>query len=505
MERLGIPAVLLTVPDAETSAMALAPLASARPPTPDELDWAVQRLAGQNAADRAAGRQVQMLVFYVGHGAVDTEGKAYLTLQGGRLYRDTLQSKIIDPLGADLTHVIVDACRAQGVLGGRGAGDPRVLAQVQGLLDQEQLGRRPDVGIIYAESEAGRTHEWSKLHSGVFSHLLRSGLMGAADINGDGRVEYSELQAFLAASVFGVRDPQTHLEVHATAPSLAPREPLVEDAPPGPVLDIPAGFAATRVTVTDGTGLPLADLNRAPDAAVRLSLPVRSFYWLKTPQGEARLGPNPQGLPTLELQPVALSMRALKRRAWPTACSRSGLIRSFYDGFVASTGLVPVGFGGGVSTTSVSSPAPVPVDSPGLDLGVQLGQAPLGADSLASGVSVAYRWGLGLTSSASWTLGIRGGWAVTRPAPFGFSPGSTPAPIHRLSALGLAGIRRGRGHGLRFGAGGGLGGDPCFGSLPQRKALGAPTWPRPAHGLTWGLPGSSGRSGSGWRWSSTAT
>jgi hypothetical protein len=253
LSRLGIEVTLLVTPDAETAQENRPPLATAHPPSLAELDAAVARIAEANAADRARGTRVETLVFYVGHGAIDEAGKSYLTLAGGRLDREAMQERVVDRLGADLTHVIVDACRAAGVVGHRG-GDPAVLAQVNAMLDREQLTHRPDVGVIYAESEDGRTHEWSRLRGGVFSHLVRSGLLGAADINGDGQVEYSELEAFVAASLLGVHDARTRLTVHATAPSSAPRSPLVSVPPPGPELDVPAGYVETRLTVADESG-----------------------------------------------------------------------------------------------------------------------------------------------------------------------------------------------------------------------------------------------------------
>ena len=71
-----------------------------------------------------------MLIFYVGHGALDAQGAAYLTLQDGRLDRAGLSARI-EKLGADLVHVIVDACQAAGVVGHRGA-DGKLLAKLEG-------------------------------------------------------------------------------------------------------------------------------------------------------------------------------------------------------------------------------------------------------------------------------------------------------------------------------------------------------------------------------------
>jgi hypothetical protein len=50
--------------------------------------------------------------------------------------------------------------------------------------------------FLSTNSEA-EVYEWSELESGLFSHEVRSGLSGAADANGDGRVSYAELAGFV--------------------------------------------------------------------------------------------------------------------------------------------------------------------------------------------------------------------------------------------------------------------------------------------------------------------
>ena len=54
--------------------------------------------------------------------------------------------------------------------------------------------------MILATTLGQQAHEWSAIESGVFTHELLSGLLGAADVNADQRIEYTELQAFIAAA-----------------------------------------------------------------------------------------------------------------------------------------------------------------------------------------------------------------------------------------------------------------------------------------------------------------
>src|SRR5262249_58177828 len=100
-------------------------------------------------------------------------------------------------------------------------------AQVKAFLEEEQLERYPRAGVIVATSGDQETHEWARYQGGILSHELRSALSGAADVNGDGRVEYSELRAFLAAANARVKNPEARIEAFAPPPALDRHHPLV--------------------------------------------------------------------------------------------------------------------------------------------------------------------------------------------------------------------------------------------------------------------------------------
>ncbi len=54
--------------------------------------------------------------------------------------------------------------------------------------------------VVIATARDQQTHEWDAYAGGVFTHQVISGLRGAADVNRDGRVEYSEVHAFLTSA-----------------------------------------------------------------------------------------------------------------------------------------------------------------------------------------------------------------------------------------------------------------------------------------------------------------
>ncbi|WP_164017428.1 caspase family protein [Pyxidicoccus trucidator] len=431
LQRLGVETTLLVDPDDVTRAGARPVLAGARPPTPDEVKREVARLRAASLADDELGRQTDVLVVYVGHGNTDEAGRAYFTLAGGRLDKASLYADVVDPLAADYTHVIVDACRASGVVGSRGGGtDAAVLAELRGMLAREQLATRPTVGAVFAESDDGETHEWSRIRAGVFSHVARSGLMGAADINGDGRVEYSELGAFVSASLQGVKGLPARLTIHAFAPTGEPRRPLVGPAPRGPSLTLPSGFEHSRISVEDSDGRRLADVRRSEDQYVLLRLPEREVYWIRTPDSEARIT-----LAELSTGVPAMAARELQERGPAEEALRRGLFavpldKHFYEQYVAAAGLVPVDLarafppaeGGTLPHALLRQPAR------GWDLGLTALRAPLGLNTLSTGPSVALR----LELAPFLYYGVRGTYALTPVARDGFR-------LHRATVQGLVG------------------------------------------------------------------
>ena len=420
--RLGIEAELLTVPDAETAALSGPLLVGVKEPSRANVDAAVKRLAEFTLADHAAGAVVDAYVVYVGHGQTDSAGKATLTLLDGTIDQSALYSSVVDPIGADFVHVVIDACHASGVVGTRG-GDERVLAQLRATLERDVLARRPRVGALYAESADGTTHEWSQLRAGVFSHVVRSGLLGAADVNRDGQVSYSELEAFVAASIRGVLTPSGRLQVKAFPPELQRGRPLSGPNPGGPELRLPAEAAYARISVDDTSGTRLLDSYRSGTVALAYALPPRDRYVVRTSSGEFVVaqaglqGPLPEPVPSEVAQRG--EAEALMRGLFATPYDRS-----FYEGYmVTATDLVPVEFH--------AEAAPLPskgyLRTGAFAVGLTVARAPLGGTGVAGGVDLAWR------SPAPWSFGVRLGYAY---APSSFSDGSK---VHQLALMGLAG------------------------------------------------------------------
>jgi hypothetical protein len=168
--------------------------AEAVPPRRAELAAALAGLHAAVARAHQAGKRTELYFVFAGHGDVEG-GIGYLDLEDGRIDATFLEREVVDRVAADVEHIILDSCNSFFVVNPRKPGGRR-WATPQDLA----LGfarRHPNVGLFLSTNSEAEVYEWSELESGIFSHEVRSGLSGAADANGDGRVSYAELAGFV--------------------------------------------------------------------------------------------------------------------------------------------------------------------------------------------------------------------------------------------------------------------------------------------------------------------
>ncbi len=262
---------------------------AARPPTRAALEATLGRVDAAVTRARAEGRRSELFFFYAGHGDAD-RGRGWVYLADGALPRDAFEALVLDRAGrADRVHVAVDACKSYFLVAGRGPGGERRPAPAQFAGPR----RRPGVGYLLSTSSDADAHEWGAVGGGVFSHLVRSALLGAADADVDGRVTYDEIGAFLALASDGVVAGPFRPDVFVRAPPDDARAAL-------PVLD-PSAYAtvrlgaplAGRVVVVDEGGLRFAETHKAPESEVRLALLAPRRYELRV--GDARYAVTAEG------------------------------------------------------------------------------------------------------------------------------------------------------------------------------------------------------------------
>jgi len=260
--------MLLTDFDRDTARLFPALLDKARSPSRAQLDLAERRLAWQAAELRRAGRSVRFYFVFAGHGDVDG-GRGFLELADGPFTAEDLQ-RLVAGVGATEAHVILDSCNSFFVVNPRKPGGARFPTPRDAA---EALARRlPNAGVFLSTSAQAEVYEWSELQSGVFSHAVRSGLMGAADADGDGHVGYDELAAFVDTSVAAIKNPSFRPRVFARGPNGEDRRSILDlpQARTALVVDEPG---PVRLAVRDLDGLRWLDAHVEAGAVARLWFP----------------------------------------------------------------------------------------------------------------------------------------------------------------------------------------------------------------------------------------
>jgi len=222
----GYRVFLHVAPDRETAEVRADELQGLRSPSKAELTSSLAAAAREARKARAAGARADLVVVYVGHGRLDGNGSASLTLADGGWQRSELIEQLFETADFDLVHLIVDACHAAAMVAGRGDA-ARVDDDFQTMLARGVLADYPHVGVLMGASADQTAFEWSRVQGGVFSHVLRSGMRGAADVDEDGRIVYGELHGFVLSALEGVPSPYRQ-KVLIRPPAKAPLAALVE-------------------------------------------------------------------------------------------------------------------------------------------------------------------------------------------------------------------------------------------------------------------------------------
>lgn len=379
--RAGPAAALLTSFDAETQRRFPELASITDPPTPAALERTLAGFRVQMEQDLARGDRPVLFITYSGHGAEDASGAYSLALLNGGITRAYLFDHVLSeiPPGATV-HLIIDACRAATVLAARGGFDKEKEGQLAGLnqseiqlLPQGNLSQFPNVGALVASSSNEEAYEWNRIQSGVFTHVLLSGLLGAADVNGDRRIGYSEIAAFVSAATRSVPDSRVpHLQ--ASPPLGGAQNVLVElDSLRDTVLlqGDPRGLGRVSVQLENGLTWLEARLNTSH---VTLALPARGHALLRSNSGDAVLNTKLGSsllLSALAFQPAAVAARGQLENPREMGLFEFPYDLGYYLGYVDNQGYDRVGFFSG----------PTQIDKSRITEGGTLGPAVLGVTS----------------------------------------------------------------------------------------------------------------------------
>ena len=385
---------LLVVLDTQTQRRYPGLAAYTEPPTLANFDRAIRDLAAKMTSDRQRGDRPVLYVAFSGHGARDDRGEPFLALVDGALTQQKLYDDVFAKLPTAFTHLIVDACNAGGVVGVRGGffdreantqAAPATADEVKPILEATPLARYPHVGVILATTLGQEAHEWSAIESGVFTHELLSGMLGAADVNADLRIEYTELQAFVAAANRNIRDPRAIPHVIARPPRVDQNVALV-------TLNALRGMRMLRGNASQlghfhielDNGQRYLDAHLEPGAPVALAVPEATVAFVRAGNREATVPPRgPVTLAALAFGESRSGSRGSIEASYRGALFSANYGRAYYQGYVDSIGAVGVAF----PPHSV-----VPADRPGgtrpsrrLALGTGIAAGALGVTALVTG------------------------------------------------------------------------------------------------------------------------
>jgi len=229
----------------------------------------VASLAAEIRTAHQRGVRSSLYVLYAGHGNVD-EQSSYVPLEDARLSPKALVQEILDPIAADANHLIVDACYSYLLVGERGPGGER--RKVEGFSAMSALGRRNDLGLLLSTSSGDESHEWGAFQAGIFSHEVRSGLYGAADLDGDGSITYVEMASFLERANQPIVNEKFRPRVFARAPSRSTRL-LDLKTGLGRSLDVDGNLPSAHYLIENPQGVRFVDFHNAQGRGFRLVRP----------------------------------------------------------------------------------------------------------------------------------------------------------------------------------------------------------------------------------------
>ena len=129
----------------------------------------------------AGGTPSELLVYYSGHADRTTLHMQRTTLETQEV------AELVRGSSATLRILILDSCRSGGVTHVKGG---KLAAAFPIAIDQKM----PGDGLVFwsASAESESAQESDELRGSFFTHYLVSGLLGAADVDGDGNVSLGE-------------------------------------------------------------------------------------------------------------------------------------------------------------------------------------------------------------------------------------------------------------------------------------------------------------------------
>jgi hypothetical protein len=336
---------LLTVMDATTQRRYPDLAAAASVPSRQALEQAVTDLRRGVDRELARGEKPIVVVWISGHADYDAQGHPYLPLAGGQLQADELIDTVVRPLAtAHRVHLVIDTCFASALVKSRAVVEEASATEAKRAFLERRIGGLANVGLLAGSTATNRAYEWEEIGGGVFSAMVRAGLRGAADVDGDDAVSYPELSAFLAAAARDVAAEEARPKVRVVAPAIEGDAALVRRDWLDRVAVLEADLAPLgTVHILDDTGAWLLAGAFEAGHQPRLWLPRGRRLFLRSGEVDHQLVEGSSGF---SLGPA--SQRASRARSLIGTALREGLFKrpfgpAFFGGYTAFAQVSPGG------------------------------------------------------------------------------------------------------------------------------------------------------------------
>jgi len=204
--------------------------------------------------------------------------------------------------------------------------------------------------------------------------------------------------------------------VFARAPALDRHRAIVDLSRLGPtarLLRFPAGLGG-RFFVEDDRGVRVMDLNKEPSAAFDVMVSARHAYYVRTDdqEAEARAGGRRVDVGGLPWHARAIAARGAIDATFRNDLYREPYGRAFYDGFVATSGDLPVE--DAAAGAVVATPLPRGNPRHRISIAYGLSGAPAGDTGTSNGVDIRYAYrfwrvlDLGIAADAGYGASVSG-------------------------------------------------------------------------------------------------
>jgi hypothetical protein len=281
LRQAGVDSVLLVSLDADTRRL-YPQLQPDGTPSERDLEGKFTAMLPKMRRAREQGLATELYLFYSGHGDVDA-GEGYVVLEDGRLTRTKLYA-LLARSPATRNHVFVDACKSYFLAFDKGPGGRR--ESFTGSLGPSAPSHLDNTGFVLSTSSDRDSHEWSRYQAGILSHELRSALRGAADADGDGRITYAELGAFLSTANEAITNASFRPDFLVRPPEHDLREDVLTWSPAVGSVRL-EGPELGHVYIETPTGERVLDAHPDGRRAVMLHVPDERPLFVRSNDGAA--------------------------------------------------------------------------------------------------------------------------------------------------------------------------------------------------------------------------